>query len=631
MWVLLLLLLFPSVALAQDAITLDLGDLAIDADRVRNASNKSLWWPPIDIPDTSGWAVYSVGDYETGGCDFTNDDGDDDEPCVDTALAAALADAGSAILYFPAGTYNFINAATLMVDESNFLIRCEDPDTTTLKFQALHESTCSVSGGSSQSFISFCGGATSNTVDWIAGYEETATDITVSDASAYSIDDWMVARMNAGAGCYDNPGNNDFNHYAQIDAINGDVITIDRGLRMDYDDNGSCGSAHVDKTVFIENVGIEDCHITHTLPGCTAGNACGVYDFHPATSFEHVAYGWATGNLYEKWSNVTVRLRQSSRTVVQGNHFKDIKYVQNSMSQGVDHQRTTDSHVINNIFEANRVSAECQAGAEGIVFAHNYVVRNWPPVVGERSMFLHGKYCREVLIENNDLDISPQPDNHWGRQGPRNTWYRNRQRSTMEGDSVNCTGAGGNHCLPGVFLNLEADGALVADLMAYIANINEWMMSGTPFNVTVPSPLIQAADIDRAQTNMHLEYNVSPNFNLVNAEVTTDCGEGTGSCNDDGADYRGKNYLGDAAPGGWSGDTIPDSLYLSEAPSWWCREACNFDQTGIGAFGDDLSDPNNFCKLPAQILYESGTCTAMAAGSGTQSLSGGSISGGSLH
>ena len=62
----------------------------------------------------------------------------------------------------------------------------------------------------------------------------------------------------------------------------------------------------------------------------------------------------------------------------------------------------------------------------------------------------------------------------------------------------------------------------------------------------------------------------------------------------------------------WASLAIPDSLYRSSVPSWWCEEACDWaGETGIGAFGDDFDNSANLCKLPAQIRSEGGTCTPL--------------------
>jgi hypothetical protein len=62
-------------------------------------------------------------------------------------------------------------------------------------------------------------------------------------------------------------------------------------------------------------------------------------------------------------------------------------------------------------------------------------------------------------------------------------------------------------------------------------------------------------------------------------------------------------------------------LYFTGVADWenqtgaiWCKEAADWDAlTGIGAWGDDLSDPNSLSELPAQIRDEAGACTSLNA------------------
>ncbi len=88
----------------------------------------------------------------------------------------------------------------------------------------------------------------------------------------------------------------------------------------------------------------------------------------------------------------------------------------------------------------------------------------------------------------------------------------------------------------------------------------------------------------------------------VNSSGTRSCGVSPGdSC-------PGTNVNRDDPDPSWNG-TYPTSLYQGSAPSWWCEEACEWSQAGIGAFGDDFG--GTLCKLPAQIRFEGGTCTPL--------------------
>lgn len=573
-------LLCAGVVLASEAHALDLEDLRVPPRRLTHPNGQSRWYPPITPADTTTWDKITVT-----GCNLA-DNNVDDEACVDAAFAKA--DADPTVIYFPAGTYNFTGDQTLKVNRSNMVIQCADPATTTLKFHGAQEGVCALNADTS---ICFGGGGESNTVSWTGGFAESTTTLQVSSTAGYSVGSWILARMNNAAGCYEEMNNDSFNHIAKVVAVGSGTLTIDRPLRMDYAANASCGAKFVEKLQMIENVGIENCHVVHANPAST--------EYNPGVSFERVANGWATGNHFEDWANVTVRVRGSARTLLAHNLVQDVYVAGPSSSQNLDHQYTTDSWVIDNVFKDVRVAAECQNGAEGVVFAHNYQVPGF--VDRERSMFLHGRYCREILIEANHTDAAPQADSFWGRQGPRNTWYRNRHHSNTPATHTKA-----------LYLSTHHDGGVIADQMTWIANHANRIMQGPPFPTTPTTTA--ASDVDQHVTNFWLEKNVvTDHFTIVTPEPTTDCGDGTGpaGCAEGPANLKGENYQGSAAPAAWDAFRIPDSLYLTGVPEWWCQEACPFGQDGIGALGD--ASGSAYCKLPAQIRYEGGACTPVGA------------------
>ena len=80
------------------------------------------------------------------------------------------------------------------------------------------------------------------------------------------------------------------------------------------------------------------------------------------------------------------------------------------------------------------------------------------------------------------------------------------------------------------------------------------------------------------------------------------CGVTTG----DGDTCPGTNKNTEDPDPSWDG-TYPTSLYHTSEPEWWCAEACDWSQDGIGAFGDDFTDVT--CKIPAHIRSLGDPCT----------------------
>lgn len=580
-----LALLIVIALLALPSHALDLKDLNVPTHRVRQPNQSSRWYPPIEPADTTtGWTRYTVT-----GCDLA-DNANDDEACVDDTITSASADPGPVIVFFPAGTYNFTTNQTIRVQRSNMILRGEDSATTRLKFHAGQERLCAMNAVTS---ICFGGGSDGSDVAWTGGFAEDTSVLVVTNTSSFAVGDWVRAHMNKNTGCFDGPqvGNN-FDHIAKITSITASTISIDRPLRMDYTADPDCNagsSTYVRPITMIENVGLENLYVAHTNPGATS--------YRPGTALERVANGWVTGAHYQSWATNSIRFNGSSRLLVANNYFQDSGSATLNIQQGAN-----DVVIINNIFQDNGNNGYCENGAEGTVYAHNYEVPGYRN--RSHSFLMHGEYCRETLIESNDLDSSPSADNYWGRQGPRNTLYRNRLHNNTSGSWK------WPHAW---YMSTEASNTYtpIADQLAYIANHVNVLQGGPPFSS--PPSNNSYGDIDKAPlvTNMYLEFNVASQLiNLVTPEPQTDCGLGVGNCAEAPARVWGRNVGGvSVAPAGWT-QSIPDSLFLTEAPKWWCEEACPFDQRGIGAFGDDSSGA--MCKLPAQIRHEGGTCTPLA-------------------
>ncbi len=218
--------------------------------------------------------------------------------------------------------------------------------------------------------------------------------------------------MDQSAGCFDSDmASGDYDHLAKVAAKNSSAITLDRPLRMDYTEDPDClagSTTFVRKITMIENVGLENCHVEHATPACPASS------YRPGVAYERVTNGWGTGNHHENWCTNSVRFRGSARTLVAHSYFL------NSGGATIDIQTgSNDASIIDNTFERSANNGYCQNGAEGTVFSHNYAVPGYRD--RSHSFLMHGRYCRESLVESNHLDASPSPDDYWGRQGPRNT------------------------------------------------------------------------------------------------------------------------------------------------------------------------------------------------------------------
>lgn len=716
-----LLLLLCMVWLAALAAALDLEDLNVDSDRLRHSDNNSRWKEPWSIPSTTTWTVYNVTDYGvwSGGgqqCSLTDTLTYNDITCIDSAVSAANSGGGDgAVLYFPAGTYNITAQDEIHPTRSNWVYRCEDPTTTTIKFEDESNGLCA--DNSDAPLCLGSGGDTANVETWTAGFTDDTTVLTVADGTDFAVGEYIRANM-AWASGGDCMGGRyagrepTFAHVAKIIAKDGNNLTIDRPLRMNYTWPESCGAKTVTELSWNANVGLENCNVRYA-----DRNYGGIDEYTPLIAVERVVGAWVTGNHIEE-TQTGVRLRQATNVVVEGNYFENVNELLNNPSgdppgDTVDVQRAvSDAWIINNIFDKVYTMVYLQQGPEGIVIAHNFEV---PPlsvglITKGKTSYHHGGYTREILTEANDFQGNPKFDTFWGPQGPKNTMYRNRlwtDNETYGGDPQ-------RNKAEGLWFNthVEAEGDYMCDHPTLIANHTEWFMlhggGETPLD-----PATGWADYvyEDYISNLHFEFNYAAHYitmNTINPSIN--CGSGSFSpssspvdcipgicsatprrfCNEDSdcnpdtctwpadapssmrcintstlpvtdcaesSNYHGRNYEADGsytngpgAPAGWT-QTIPDSLYLTEAPDWWCQEACAFDQTGIGAFGDkagrcytggvtptntfcrydidcpssgDTCEDADFCKLPAQIRYEGGVCSGM----GGQGHAGGAGGGG---
>ena len=361
-------------------------------------------------------------------------------------------------------------------------------------------------------------------------------------------------------------------------------------------------------------IGIENLHLTTdpaTLPQNKIGNG------RSAFSMGGIVDSWAVGNHVERFEDEIVRLQYSARIWIQGNILQDFCYDSSSgyNTEGLLLARAAVDNVIENNYGTDYcLFSKMNGGPEGNVYAYNYLPHGNPIWSTERVFMNHGMYTREMLFEGNDMDHRLlMADHWWGPNGPRNTAYRNRVRGTGRNSSI--------------ITNRDKSGPwLTADQLNIIGNIAAYYFQSPGSSSGFPDSLHSASDIDNFTTNMWIEKNVfrddstceddpTPNrcgFHIDDAEASSQCG--SAPCSAAGGD-PGDNAGGDANPPAWDGDDVPHSLYRGQAaPSWWCQEACAWNDVhqGIGAWGDDFG--GTLCKLPAQIMAEGGTCTAIGGG-----------------
>ncbi|MFP6684418.1 MAG: hypothetical protein VB934_06885, partial [Polyangiaceae bacterium] len=599
-----------------------LGDLTVDPSRIPDSHpfDETVYhdaqnWPEIDATCTSAPCASGRAPMPASwGCSPANPaaNGQQDATKIDCAVDHADP---KTVVWLPKGTYEMgafgASPKAITMSKSNIVLRCEDPNQTTFMiFDKRRRHQCKDEQGVWNADL--CGamavsiaasdmfGNAADETSWVNGYAPGETEIDVADTSIFAQGDWVMLQMDkANTNCefidaIPSQGtgalniNNTLNHYGKVVSVSGNTLTIDRGLRMDYTTT-TCGAKTVRKITPIENVGVESCGFeTSTLTPQQAFGKSNAVAVAAATGT------WLVGNRFTRFDEHVVQYKMTMRNWFQGNQINDVQGTLFNTEGLYIAVGAADNVVENNAFIQMAVSMEVSVGAEGNIAAYNYV-RGAGSIHWQNSLFTHGRYVRESLWEGNDVDGTMiSADHRWGRNGPRITLFRNRILGSGRKASL-ATGR-------------DKDGPWpVATDLNWIGNTSAYFLSYPPTNKGFPESLNPAHDMDNMIENLLVEKNVYREpfgFQIDSPDTLTDCGTGVGDCpgsNPGSAPTQGTNVEGTAAPASWSNDQIPHSLYrTTKPPTWWCQEACVWDDVhqGIGAWGDDHTGA--LCKLPAQ-------------------------------
>jgi hypothetical protein len=620
---------------------------------------------------------------ETGAAtsDYTN---------INCMINAAL---DNTVLFFPAGEYEMGNLGNraISITRSNIVLRGESPSVSILEATTAHDcgggdfclysqQACgsSICGGAVISIgtSSFSGGTST---PWTAGYDEGDTVVTVTDDRSWDIDDWVLLKMTCPVLTPESGSNADaLSHFAKITNVSGTgpyTLTIDRGLLMDYD-SGSDGdrtgcpaTATARPWAPVTNVGIE--RLSITSDDAIAWANLGTQDPIGLFGTGGVADSWLVNNSVGRTGKELGRNAWTARFWAFGNELWGVGSNEASFTHGWTPQKGSSETVFeSNYFRDFRVAMMFQSGVNGAIAAYNLLlfgtipqnVNDW----SDRTLFTHGNYSRAILWEGNDTEGKLlMADVFWGRNGPRNTTYRNRIRGTLDtqgkGGLPNSMYASHSSFMHAIVTNHDSDNdTLKADRINIIGNTTGYMYSevyangaGSDFPQDVGYSIYH--DVDSETTNMWIEKNAIRDGQTCTGDPSTlrcglhiDSAEATTTCNGsvDCDTGIGDNEVG-LGPITNVGDSIPSSLYRTAKPDWWCDEACSWTDpySSIGAWGDAFcadewdtgnpqtscsyapggssscadklcdSDPTKqwglaLCKLPAEIvLKDDGDCT----------------------
>jgi hypothetical protein len=588
-----------ALLLAFPASAVDLEDLTIAASRIPDWETA---FPGVEggIPDISGWTETA----SAAACDGVTNDRSTIQGEIDAA-------ADNTIIRLPAGTCD-IGSDNLNL-KSNVVLAGQGMNSTTIYADETDEEGTWTVDFCNYSVIHFCGGVVGSNLAISSGYTKGSASLVMASTTGLAVDDWIrIYQDNDPSQVVDPPPNTGpvLSYIAQIDAIDGSTITIDRPLRHDLN---ATYNPRVNEIAMMENAGLEDLKVE-------LSTSATMY-YQPLLLVERAINSWTRRVWFYNGPQRHIKVTDSARFTARNNKFERLIWFYEAGGNGgvngysvILEQHAHDNLITNNVFLNSFIHFTLSHGSSGNVFSYNYA-----PDVTQcgHAFFLHGSYTHSNLLEGNDTDCRFNIDSNWGPQGPWNTIYRNRTLNATERSD-------GRAPLGGLRSEDPANGfSKIADKLNIMLNslvgVYRWptQESGTNGCSVYPEDLVPCIDFDSPHTfnsnvqmtDLHMERNLyTDGVNLM--WIATPEADTTliGNLNGTSSSW-GLNF--------------PASLYQTTRP----------DYMGCGAWpiaGADVDDTaGTLTKLPAQTMYESGdfsddTCTAGG-------LHGGTITGGTLQ
>jgi hypothetical protein len=300
-------------------------------------------------------------------------------------------------------------------------------------------------------------------------------------------------------------------------------------------------------------------------------------------------YGvWAAGINMQAFYRMTVR---SSKIHLSHAYTSNAGYAMSIAYAG------SASLIENNVFYDLSNGPELAGATSGNVMAYNYatdmVSTDYPNTI-RYGMGAHGAHTMMNLLEGNFTDgCFIAFDNIWGSSS-WNTLFRNRATWYTKG-SFDTSG----YTSQRIDIGVDVHNTYFNIIGNYVGSTGHepiYESYTIPYGGDTPVAYITG------YTSSPSAYSVERSTMLRHANWDP-ATAGQKWCNSSGE------------PGCQSGSndqTLPDSLYLSSKPSWYCNESTF---PGVNPAGS--TDALRYSKLPAQIAYEGGSCTL--SGGATQS------------
>jgi len=363
----------------------------------------------------------SVTDFGAVGDGITNDFN-----AIDSAINSLNHKPG--IVFFPSGTYLINNALTL---PDSIILKGNGAETTILKFNSGEYNSCiNISGSVSSIFRSV-----------LNGYNKGSEHITLADSLIFTAGDIAEIIQDGTYQMTSSWAMDCLGQIVKIDSVHGFDIFLSSALRMNYQDSLS---PRIRKITPRQGVGIHCLKVERMdSTGSQTNNILFNY-----------AYNCEIKGLESYMNNYAhIDINKSTNITVRNSYIHDaFSYGDGGKGYGVCVDATSgECLTANNIFVHLRHSMLLQSGSNGNVFAYNYSKDPyWTdvslPSNSSGDIVLHGNYPYANLFEGN-ICQNIVIDNSHGKNGPYNTYFRNRaelygifMNSAPATDSVNFVG-----------------------------------------------------------------------------------------------------------------------------------------------------------------------------------------------
>lgn len=341
---------------------------------------------------------------------FLQAGGQADGTAANNAVMKRLLDSlagDTAVIYFPKGKYLFTEPVKIA---GNITLRGHSADSTQLIFNLAKEDHAIKIQGSMSKTESLV----------LRDIYKDSVSIAVANTSLFKPGDYIKITENDADFITSAWANGYTGQIVKIAAVNGEFLALASPLRRDF---------HISKGVKIvklqmaQNVGIENLKIQRL--DATADQTSNII-------FKYAANCYVKCIESHNANFAHVELNSSTNIEVTGSYFHHaFDYGNGGKGYGVlVHLTTGESLVKDNIFNTLRHAILLQAGANGNVIAYNYSINpTWSGVMlpsnSAGDIVLHGNYPYANLFEGN-VAQNIVIDNSHGKNGPLNTFFRNR-------------------------------------------------------------------------------------------------------------------------------------------------------------------------------------------------------------